>query len=95
MFIIFSGLITKRTSRPFDTDEVVYDPKTSLMLTVKETDASLKESLIATWHAIGHRGCLNIETMWRLHSLLKTGGPNWFTSCLVEELLAVVYQVAF
>ena len=30
--------------------------------------------------------------MWKLHSLLKTGGPNWFTSCLVEELLSVVYQ---
>jgi hypothetical protein len=39
------------------------------------------------------RGCLTIESMWQLQTMLKTGGPNWFTMCLVEELLSVVYQV--
>ena len=47
---------------------------------------------IDTWLDIGRRGCLSLDSTWKLHSLLKTGGPNWFTSCLVEELLSVVYQ---
>lgn len=86
-----TGLSTKKSRSSQDAANF-YDPKSSDILLPLEMNKPLKEVLIQVWKSVGQRGWLDIESMWRLHSLLKTGGPNWFTSCLVEDLLSVVYQ---
>lgn len=44
------------------------------------------------WQEIYQRGWINIQATQSLESLLKTGGPLWFVSNLVKELLKVQYQ---
>lgn len=50
------------------------------------------EQLQPIWQGIYQRGWINIQATQVLESLLKTGGPFWFVSNLVEELLKIQYQ---
>ncbi|XP_011503452.1 PREDICTED: mediator of RNA polymerase II transcription subunit 24 [Ceratosolen solmsi marchali] len=50
------------------------------------------EQLQQIWQGIYQRGWINIQATQSLESLLKTGGPLWFVSNLVKELLKIQYQ---
>lgn len=69
-----------------------YDPKTAIMLSHSQYDKPLKDCLLELWHKITAKGWLDIESAWKLNYLLKTGGPHWFTTVLVEDLLSAIYQ---
>lgn len=84
---VCAGLATRRSN------QFAFDPITSAMVALKDSTKSLKETLVQVFQTVSRSGSLTIETLHKLQYLLKTGGPNWFTSCLIEELLSVVYQV--
>lgn len=50
------------------------------------------EQLQQIWQGIYHRGWINVQATQSLESLLKTGGPLWFVSNLVKELLKISYK---
>ena len=54
----------------------------------------LKDILVTLWrNDVSRLGRLDIESVWKIRHLLAAGGPNWFTSILVDELLGAVYQL--
>ena len=54
----------------------------------------LKDMLVNLWRKeISRLGRLDIENVWKIRHLLSAGGPNWFTSILVDELLCTIYQL--
>ncbi|XP_008208388.1 mediator of RNA polymerase II transcription subunit 24 [Nasonia vitripennis] len=65
------------------------------VLTVSHSITSkypILEQLQQIWQGIYQRGWINIQATQSLESLLKTGGPLWFVSNLVKELLKIQYQ---
>ena len=54
----------------------------------------LKDTLVNLWrNEISRLGRLDIENVWKIRHLFSAGGPNWFTSILVDELLCTIYQL--
>lgn len=82
----------QQTGLGIETQSEFCDARTSQELNHMQLNRPLQESLLEIWHSVTAKGWLTIEAGWRLHDLLKSGGPNWFTSVLVEDLLTVVYQ---
>ena len=73
-------------------EENEFDPQRNF-LTSEELIRPLDEPLLRLWKSVTKNWALKVEDVWKLHFMLKTGGPNWFTSCLVRELFNIAYEV--
>ena len=55
-------------------------------------NAPLRENLLRVWAHLTKQGYLDNDSVRELVELYKTGGALWFTTCLVEELMTIIYQ---
>lgn len=55
----------------------------------------ISEQLQSAWQAVKERGWLHIESAQIFESLLNTGGPVWFVTNVVKEILKFRYQEDF